>query len=298
MSISVIIPTYRNTEVLVRNLRHNTPYLSSCEVIVVNDDPTNDIASHLNDFPQIILIQNAVNKGFAGTMNTGISKAKGEHLLFLNDDVKLLNDSYNLALANLKQDPILFAVSFAQKDIGGKISGRKKLFWTNGFIQHDYGDSTQKGTTGWADGGSCMVDGAKLRDLKGFDELFAPFYWEDIDLSYRAQKKGHTILFDPKILVEHHHETTIGSQFSKNHIQSIAYRNQLLCIWKNVTSWRLIINHKWFLIKLLAQSIAKGDTVFLEGFFQALLRFPRILVAHFLSPSIISDYEILSRNAH
>ncbi|PJE58197.1 MAG: glycosyltransferase family 2 protein, partial [Candidatus Portnoybacteria bacterium CG10_big_fil_rev_8_21_14_0_10_36_7] len=45
--------------------------------------------------------------------------------------------------------------------------------------------------------------------LNGFDELYSPFYWEDIDLSYRAWKTGYTVLFDPQVLVEHHHETTI-----------------------------------------------------------------------------------------
>ena len=57
--------------------------------------------------------------------------------------------------------------------------------------------------------------------LGGMDTLYSPFYWEDIDLSYRAWKSGYQILYDPNIIVEHHHESTIAKYFDKKKVSDI-----------------------------------------------------------------------------
>ncbi|QQS44096.1 glycosyltransferase family 2 protein [Candidatus Roizmanbacteria bacterium] len=293
MNISVIIPTYRNTEVLLKNLKHNLPYLDGCEIIVVNDYPKQTIKKDLNQFAQIRVIENMTNKGFAGTVNTGVREATRDYILLLNDDVKLLNSSYKKAFDQLQEDKTLFAVSFAQKETNGSIVGKNMIYWKNGFLQHQAVKPDTAGPNAWAEGGSCLVDKKKFDELHGFDEMFNPFYWEDIDLSYRAWKKGYRIEFNPQILVEHHHETTISSHFQKDRIEAIAYRNQLLFTWKNISSWDLLIAHKLHLIKRLVSAIMKNDVNFLEGFIQALKRFPQAFIKHFRNPKLRSDHELL-----
>lgn len=292
--ISVIIPTYKNDQFL-SNLQKNMKYLNECEVIVVNDNPDNVIKK--NQLPaNVELIILKKNKGFAGAINEGISLSTGDFICLLNDDVLLQDDSFQKTIAEFKNNPKLFAVSFAQIEKDGNIVGKNILFWKNGFIQHDRASDLQKGETGWAEGGSSIFDAKKMKQLGGMDELYAPFYWEDIDLSYRAKKQGFDVLFDPDIKVIHHHETTIGSQFSKKKITSISYRNQLICIWKNISSVSYIVQHKYYLLKLLVQSIMKGDSTFLKGFFQALFLFPQIVMKRFSISRIRSDHEILEKH--
>lgn len=293
MHISVIIPTYKNTEVLIKNLKHNLPYLEGCEVIVVNDNPQSSIAQELDQFVQVKLIENTENKGFSGTVNTGVAQATHSFIMLLNDDVKLLNTAYQKALNHFINDTSLFAVTFAQKEKSGAIVGKNAVYWSKGFVRHKAIKPDDMGKTAWAEGGSCIIDKEKFIKLHGFDELYSPFYWEDIDLSYRAWKNGYSVLFDPQILVEHHHETTISSHFDTNRIETIAYRNQLLFIWKNISSWELLLIHKLHLMKMIIRAIIKNDVTFLEGFLQAMKYLPTVISKHFQIPQKRKDYEIL-----
>lgn len=86
-------------------------------------------------------------------------------------------------------------------------------------------------------------------ELGGLDEkLLSPFYWEDLDLSYRALKRGLINLWEPKALVVHEHEATIG-KLSPKYTQRIRERNQLLFIWKNLTSRNMFRKHVAGLMK-------------------------------------------------
>ena len=292
--ISVIIPTYNNDK-FAANLKNNLQFLKDYEIIVVNDNPDISITDQLSIF-DVQIIHHQKNKGFAGAVNTGIHSSKGDHIFLLNDDVLLQDDTFQNALIEFENNSNLFAVSFAQIEKNGDMVGKNILFWQNGFIQHDQADNLNKGSTGWAEGGSAIFDAKKMKQLGGMDELYSPFYWEDIDLSYRAKLCGYEVIFDPGIKVIHHHETTIGSQFSKKKITSIAYRNQLICIWKNISSLSFIIQHKYHLLKLLLQSVLKGDSEFLKGFFQAILIFPEIIIKKFSVKHLRSDHEILEKH--
>lgn len=119
------------------------------------------------------------------------------------------------------------------------------------------------------------------------DELYNPFYWEDIDLSYRAWKAGYKILYDPTIKVEHHHESTIGKYFDKSKVLKIAFRNQMIFQWKNLTDKDLILKHLLSIPKF----------IFIPGFFQALFMLPKILQSRkkTIKLFIKSDKEIVNQ---
>jgi len=99
--ISVVIPHYKGKEKLYTNLRHNLPFLKNCEIIVVNDYPdiplTFEMAKH---FPQITVIENENNLGFAGAVSAGISTVKSQFIFLLNNDVLLNGDSFQKFLEN------------------------------------------------------------------------------------------------------------------------------------------------------------------------------------------------------
>jgi GT2 family glycosyltransferase len=175
----------------------------------------------------------------------------------------------------------------------GAIVGNNRIYWKDGFMYHNRNPKNENGINGWAEGGSCMIDREKFLDLHGFDQLYAPFYWEDIDLSYRAWKSGYDVLFNADILVEHHHQSTIGKYFDSKKVTSITFRNQLLFIWKNINTGSFLSKHFGSLCILLAKQLLKGDTVYLAATFQALIRLPAALSSR--SSYRISDTEILNK---
>jgi GT2 family glycosyltransferase len=268
--ITVIIPTYKNKELLLNNLKHNLLFLNGCETIIINDNPDESLKSELKAFNQIILIENQQHLGFGPSINKGVAIAKNRYLMLLNSDVLINDEQYKKVIKEFEKNPKLFAVSFAQLEKNNTTVGKNTIFWQKGFMQHGRSNNLNKGINAWAEGGSCIIDKEKFVLLGGFDPIYSPFYWEDIDISYRAWKQNYEIIFDPNIKVVHHHESTIGKFFNKKQIFEIAFRNQLIFIWKNIEDRRLSINHWRYLLPTIILPIFKGNLSYVKGFFNAL----------------------------
>jgi len=266
--ISVVIPVYKKIDEFIKNLEQNHSLLKECEIIVVNDDPSLSIRSRLEKY-ELQLVENPKNLGFAGAIDIGIKKAKYNLVFLLNSDVKLLDSSFLSSIRKFKKDSKLFAISFAQKESDGSIVGKNQLFWKNGLLNHSKANNLDEGETAWAEGGSSIIRKDIYEKIGGFDTIFSPFYWEDIELSYRARKYGYTSWFDPSVLVSHGHETTIGSYWSKRAIAVISTRNQLLCSWKYVQAKNVI----WHMTNVIYQallSLVRGNFIFAEGLVKAI----------------------------
>ncbi len=294
--ISVVIPVYKKTGLFLKNLKRNISYLKSCEIVIVNDNPQETIRKRLS-FPSIILIENKKNLGFGGAVNKGVKKTSGRFVMLLNSDVVLGDESFKTALPHFKKNKDLFAVSFAQKEKDGSVVGKNIIFWKNGFMQHSIAPNLDQGINAWAEGGACIFDKEKFKQLGGFDEIYSPFYWEDIDLSYRAWRSGYEVLFDPKIVVEHFHESTIGSYFTPQTIKAISYRNQILFVWKNITQLALFCRHLFYLVPNLLMMLLKGESQFMKGFYLALQKLPQLSKKRILQKKSFkySDLNIISK---
>lgn len=278
MKISVVIPVYKKSEMLMRHLRHNMPFMKGYEIIIVDDDSEENIKEQvLREFPQITVLENARNMGFAPTVNKGIFHAHGDLVMLLNSDVKLMHQFTESAFELFKKDSKLFALSFMQKERDGSYVGKNNIYFEDGFPKHRKSADNTKGLNGWAEGGSCIIRMEYLKELGGFLNIFAPFYWEDIDLSYRAYSRGWYILFEPHIIVEHHHESTVGTFFSKKHVKVIAYRNQMLFTWINMTDPYYRNQHLMKLPIHLLKALFRGDMEFLLGMIKALTMLPSAL---------------------
>lgn len=288
--ISIVIPVYKNTEMFFKYLKVNKKYFEGCEVIITNDYPLENITSQVKKvFPGAIVINNTVNLGFAGNVNRGVLRSTRDYIFLMNSDVVLTDDSFLSELKYFVNDDKLFAVGFAQTERDGKIVGANQVYFKNGLISHSYRQSITNypSSNFWAEGGSSIFKKKIFIDLGSFDELYNPFYWEDIDLSYRAWKAGYRILYDPNIKVEHHHESTIGKYFDRYKILRTAFRNQLIFHWKNLTDKDLILKHLLNIPKY----------IFLPGFFDALIKLPEILKSRKKTIKLFvkSDKEILSQ---
>lgn len=293
--ISFVIPTYKNKEHLLLNLTHNMPHFKNNEVIIVNDYPDEDLTKNLEKYKKITLLQNDRNLGFGLTVNKGVAAAKSQHVILLNSDVLLHDLSYEQAVEHFNKDSLLFAVSFAQKEKDNTIVGKNRIFWKNGLFRHEKARTTNFGSNGWAEGGTCMIDREKFMKLHGFSELFAPFYWEDIDLSYRAWKQGYSVVFDPEIVVEHHHESTIGKHFKNSYIQTISYRNQFIFIWKNITDPQLILSHWLYFLPNLLYFLLKGEFEFFKGLLLATTKIFSLLTEIKRQRPIVNDKIVLHK---
>lgn len=248
--VSVIIPNYNGESLIEKNLPHllaakDNPKNRIKEIIIV-DDASYDGSVNLikNKFPQVRLIKHRINRGFSSTVNTGARSAKGSILLLMNTDVLPQGNFLESALKHFDDEKV-FAVSLHEKGYGWS-----KGYFSEGYVGLDKGSESKEVHISFhVSGGSGLFRRKQWMDLGGMDEkLLSPFYWEDIDLCYRGAKRGLKLLWDPNSKVLHKHESTI-SKLSPKFVARVRERNQLLFIWKNITSPTLIRRHFGGLLK-------------------------------------------------
>jgi len=266
---SIVIPNWNGEELLKKNLPAVLK-TGADEVIVVDDGSTDGSREYIKQLTscelRIKTIFNKKNLGFVASVNKGVKAAKGEIVVLLNNDV-VPEEKFLKPLEEDFKDPKVFAVSLGEPQWSWA-----KGKWIRGFIEHEPGGKTKAPHISfWASGGSGAFRKEIWEKLGGMDELYHPFYWEDVDLSYRAWKRGYKVIWDPRAVVYHKHEGTI-SRFSKKYVNLIAERNRLLFIWKNITSPKMILEHKFWLIKKLL--INPG---YWQPFLMALVKFPFVL---------------------
>lgn len=182
-------------------------------------------------------------------------------------------------LTHFEEDEKVFAVGCLDKSIEGEktvLRGRGLGEWKKGFLVHRRGE-VDKTDTLWASGGSSAFKKSIWDKLAGFNELFIPFYWEDIDISYRALKSGYKVLFEPKSIVVHEHEKgAIRNRYSSSQVKTIAYKNQLIFVWSDA-DLDMIVSHLLWLPYHFAKALLSFDWSFFLGFFKAFILLPKIL---------------------
>lgn len=279
--ISVVIPNYNGRHILEKNLPVIIKNCQGCQIIVVDDGSTDDSVDYLKKVGGIELIIQPKNKGFAAAVNNGVKNASGRLVLLLNSDVAPTKGFLNPLIKHFEKNPKLFAVAVTDRSHeDGKVHlrGRGGASIKKGFILH-YALPIKSGQTLWVSGGSGLFDKQKFLDLSGFDTLFAPFYWEDIDLSYRARKAGYYCLFEPKSKVDHYHqEGAIKKTKSEKYIRTISYKNQFLFFWKNISDPVYILLHLVYLPYHITVALIKFDWPFFAGFFKAALQIPTVIL--------------------
>lgn len=248
LKISAIIPNYNGIDLL----KGNMPALVACaklpankivEIIVVDNGSTDESVKYLkNNFPEVVIIKHKENRGFAKAVNMGVRYAKGNILLLINNDVLVSGLFLQAALTHFA-DTQVFAVSLHEKGFGPATANFDK-----GLVEHrslPEVPSTHK--TFWVSGGSGLFRKKIWKDLGGLDDrLFSPFYWEDLDICYRAAKRGFKLLWEGGSEVKHNHESTSRLMDQKK-VNLIREANELKFVWKNITSKRLINKHYSYL---------------------------------------------------
>jgi len=297
--ITVVIPNYNGSKLLRRNLPDIIKNFPDSQIIISDDNSSDDSLNFLaNNFPNVEIIANKTNKGFSSNVNSGVKKAKTPIVVLLNTDVAV-NKDYTRQIENYFENENLFGIGFQDRSFEDKnivLRGRGVGIFKKGLLNHAKGNN-EFGRTLWISGGSCAVSLEKFKKLGGFNEIYNPFYWEDIDLSYRAIKSGWEILFAPEIVVDHFHEIgSIRKHHSADRITKIAARNMLIFSAKNITDKKILLSFYITLIQLTIKSLIKMDTNMLSSIMWFLLKYPKIITSRNNETKYykLSDKEIIN----
>lgn len=254
MRLTVIIPTFNGRHLLEGTLAGNIAVLGSnaTQWIVADDGSSDDTVAWVTaTFPQVQVVVSPHNQGFAGTVSMGAEAATGSHLLFLNNDMAIRQWDWDL-LSTAFHAPDCFAVTPTiirpTKDNAfesftwGQVKGG--WFSAECYVPPHLKTLRLSGRPIlWACGGAMVVPRDKYNALGGFDTLFSPFYFEDLDLSYRAWKRGWQCKYLAFGLVHHQHQATIGRLFQKRQVEHIHRTHHYLFMWKNLDDFSYKLGH-------------------------------------------------------
>ncbi len=280
--VSAIIVNWNGKDVLVdcikSLLEQDYPELE----IIVSDNGSTDGSNEYvrKHFPTVRLLENGSNLGFGGAVNRGLSAARGDYLIFLNNDLYLRQDSIS-ELAGLLDLDRRYGAAVP------KILYYEKRDTVNSFgVQVNYTgiacpnlvdcrDTDSLALHETACGGIFMFRREIFETTGGFDQdLF--LYHEDHDLSWQIRLLGEKIMVTPKAVIYHHYHFNKGT--GKYHSSE---KNRLHILLKNMeTKTLFLIFPALVLVECaqLAHSLMNGWFVLkIKSYFELLALLPRIL---------------------
>lgn len=259
--VSVIIPNYNNVSLLKELLSSLDKIKTPFDVIIVDNNSQDESVSFIRqNYPQIKLIINSQNEGFAKAVNQAIKVAYTPYLFLLNNDTVVCEDTIDELLKTINIDSKIFSVS------------SKMIQYDNPQLIDDAGDeytilswSKKRGnnrdisqyTTSCEVFSACA--GAALYRREYFDEIGLfdedfESYVEDMDLSFRARIHGYISYYCADAIVYHHGSATTGSRYNPFKVK-ISARNNIYLIYKNMPYWMLIVNAIFFIIGITIKII-------------------------------------------
>lgn len=237
--ISVVIPNYNGRSLLSEILPPLLEALAASgllnEIIISDDNSNDDSVSFISGrYPEIKLLRQNNNCGFSPTINKGIFASQYSYVFLLNSDVKL-TPGYFAPLLKYFDDPDTFGVmgriiGWEDEEIqdGGKYPSfhGTKIKTSGNFIPVTSVPGDRLPTM-YLSGANAFVSREKITALGGFDELFAPFYVEDFEMSLRAWRFGWKCYYEHEAVCRHKTSSSIKSERTKKNIKIIYYRNKL-----------------------------------------------------------------------
>ncbi|OCC14270.1 Glycosyltransferase [Dissulfuribacter thermophilus] len=220
---SIVIPVYNKSIYTFNCLKSlsTTKNRSSFEVIVVDDASTDDTPQMMQEMKGVTYIRSEKNQGFVGSCNVGAQKARGEKIVFLNNDTTVsdgwldaLLDTFprfkNVGLVGAK----LVYPDGRLQEAGGIIfndgSGMNFGKWDDPSLpQYNYVREVD-----YCSGAAICVPKKLFFEIGGFDTRYSPAYYEDTDLAMEVRRRGYRVLYQPHSVVIHHEGVTAGRDTS------------------------------------------------------------------------------------
>jgi GT2 family glycosyltransferase len=284
--VSIIIPHWNGigiiTECLDSLQKITYPNL---EIIVVDNNSSDESVNHISkNFPEVIIFENERNEGYAGGCNRGSEIAKGEYLLFLNNDTIHQPNWIEPLVSLLKENQQIAAVqpkllNYYQKnlfDYAGAAGGMMDIFvfpFARGRIfteqEIDSNQYDSKKEIFWSSGTAFLVRRTAFEKAGKFDELFFA-HMEEIDLCWKFHLLGFNVWSEPSSVIYHKNAVSLPMYTEKKYY--LNHRNSLIMLLSNYSLPLAIYVFpiRWALdIVAIIYAILKGDWKHIKGIAKA-----------------------------
>lgn len=217
---SIVIPVHNHvgqTLACLRSLAEHPPK-TPVEIIVCDDGSSDATQTWLAQIGGLRYHRRAENGGFIAACNDGAALARGNHLVFLNNDTIPQPGWLDALLATFTDHPEAGLVGAKLIYPSGRLQEAGGVVFSDGsawnYGRFDAPDDPRYCSLRDADycsGAALAIPAALFSQLGGFDARYAPAYYEDTDLAYAVRTQGHRVLFQPASRVVHLEGVTAGT---------------------------------------------------------------------------------------
>ena len=223
VAVSIVIPVFnqfRFTQACLASLQKHQG-TERFEVIIVDDCSTDATAQAVPRMPGVIYLRNDANSGFIASCNRGAKTARGEYLVFLNNDTLVKEDWLNALLDTFAEEPQAGIVGSKLLYPDGRLQEAGGIIWNDasGWNYGKFDDSEKPEYNYLREADYCsaaalMIPKALFESVGGFDSCYTPAYYEDTDLAFKVRAAGYQVLYQPLSQVIHYEGATGGTDLS------------------------------------------------------------------------------------
>jgi GT2 family glycosyltransferase len=257
--VSIIIPVYNQfsyTYNCLKSILHHSGDKVSYEIIIANDC-SNDITTEIHQtVSNINVVTTPANLGFLKNCNNAAKEIRGKYILFLNNDTQVQENWLSPLVELIEEDEQIGAVGSKMVFPNGMLLEAVGVIWNDGSAWN-YGRMGNPAApefnyvkeVDYLSGAALMVKKSIWEKLGGFDELYAPAYYEDPDLCFSIRKMGYRVMYQPASSVAHFEGITNGTDITEGQ-----KKYQVINQKKFYEKWKSVLEMEHF---------NNGDHVFL-----------------------------------
>lgn len=219
-TVSIVIPVYNQIhftyDCLVSILQHTRDV--EYEVIIA-DDVSTDATAQLSQYAENLVIRrNSTNQGFLRNCNQAAMAARGQYIMFLNNDTQVTEGWLSSLVDLIRSDDTIGMVGSKLVYPDGRLQEAGGIIWSDG-SGWNYGrlDDPEKPEYNYVkdvdyiSGAAILLPTWLWKQIGGFDTRFAPAYCEDSDLAFEVRKAGYRVVYQPKSKVIHFEGVSNGT---------------------------------------------------------------------------------------
>ncbi len=240
MQIAIVILNWNGEVLLERYLPSVVRYSQGCDIYVADNASTDGSVTFLKqNYPNIKIIQNDQNGGFAKGYNDALQHVDADIVCLLNSDVEvtegwlepIVKVFHDYPKASIVQPKILDLLRKKHFEYAGAAGGfldqlgypfcRGRIFQS---LEKDKGQYDDTLEIFWATGACMFIKKEVFHDLGGFDEDYFA-HQEEVDLCWRAKNAGHKVYYSGQSHVYHLGGSTLSNMNPKKHISI----SEILC---------------------------------------------------------------------